>query len=390
MSRNPNWKKEEVILALGLYWSHDLKWLSRMCDATPEIVTLSKILNDLDLFTEPKGEKFRSVGSIRMKLSNFKSLDTRYGKTSLPNIGRTDREMWFKYLGHFDDLARECVSIISTHYKGHWTHDVETFLAQFTKITSFSFHGNMTAVSEIREQATAIGDEELVQKCDELLVLLQSRIDANVPTRPEHGGINQSRLTSSQTKIGEYVKTSMEELIAAGRVTNEMLECFTSEEWSRRVLHLGHSFFKEIRPDTNIRVQLRDKNGYLRYWKKVYSLYDHQYVICKEWFESGRKHFDKWVSTIDHNKRINCNALAFKRVLEKIKKYDQLELYISTTKLKEDFHGEPVDIPMIIDYLMDQGVLVEFQGSIREFNVDDYELLFRMIGNPENYVVKEE
>ena len=385
MSRNPNWKEEEVKLALGLYWSHDLKWLSRMSDSTPEIITLSVILNNLDLFSEPVGEKLRSVGSIRMKLSNFKSLDERYGKTSLPNIGKTDREMWFRYVNHFDELASECAEIMSVHYKGELTPEVKSFWSLFTNKPSLSYQQELAALSVLRERADSIGDAELIHKYDELLSLLQKKAQIIPSSHPEHGGINQSRITSSQTKIGEYVRTTMEALIDDGKITPEMIDRFLSEEWSKGVFHLGHPFFKEINPHEDIRNQLRDNNDYLRYWKKTYSLYGHRYVICKEWFESGRKYFNKWLNTIDHN-GIRCSASAFKSVLEKIKKYDQSELYISTMKLKEDFRNENADIQMIIDYLISKGVLIEFQGSTRELNVDDYELLFRMIERPEDYV----
>lgn len=72
--KSPKWNDDELKLALELYLSHDLKWLSKISDATPEIIALSEILNGLDYAQNISVEKYRSTGSIRMKLANFKSL----------------------------------------------------------------------------------------------------------------------------------------------------------------------------------------------------------------------------------------------------------------------------------------------------------------------------
>ena len=86
MKKSPNWRSEELALALELYLAKDLAWLSKISDNTPEIKTLSYILQNLDYHESPKPEKFRSVGSVRMKLSNFKAIDQRNKKSSLFKI----------------------------------------------------------------------------------------------------------------------------------------------------------------------------------------------------------------------------------------------------------------------------------------------------------------
>lgn len=104
MSRNPNWKEEELTLALELYLSKGLKWLGRISDTTEEIVVLSKILKGLDLFDGQKGSNFRSVGSVRMKLGNLKMFDPDYNGGSLSNTGKMDKEIWNKY-AHDKDIS---------------------------------------------------------------------------------------------------------------------------------------------------------------------------------------------------------------------------------------------------------------------------------------------
>ena len=117
--RSPNWKEEELKLALELYLSKDLTWLSKMSDMTSEVIALSELLNRLDLFDDSsKPDKFRSCGSIRMKLSNFKALDEKYGKSSLSNIGSSDKAIWNKYCNKYDELFSDCCTIVKQHLSG--------------------------------------------------------------------------------------------------------------------------------------------------------------------------------------------------------------------------------------------------------------------------------
>ena len=107
---------EEIELIRSRMELCGIKWLLRMTDSTFEIVTFSKILNELD-FYEEKPEKFRSTGSIRMKLANFMSLDKRYNKNSLGNVGKSDKLIWEKYHDNPNTLHDECREIINEHLK---------------------------------------------------------------------------------------------------------------------------------------------------------------------------------------------------------------------------------------------------------------------------------
>ena len=42
-------------------------------------------------------------------------------------------------------------------------------------------------------------------------------------------------------------------------------------------------------------------------------------------------------------------------------------------------------IQEVINILIEKGVLVRFQGSAREFVIDDYDALYRMLRTPEDY-----
>lgn len=74
--RNPKWHRDEIILALDLYFSQDRGSIDK---SNPKIIELSKILNALPLFQErPDEEKFRNANGVTLKLSNFLSFDPNY------------------------------------------------------------------------------------------------------------------------------------------------------------------------------------------------------------------------------------------------------------------------------------------------------------------------
>ena len=66
--RNPKWHRDEVILALDLYY--DLK-SGEMNSNNPEVIKLSELLNRLPIHTNrPDQEKFRNANGVNLKLGN--------------------------------------------------------------------------------------------------------------------------------------------------------------------------------------------------------------------------------------------------------------------------------------------------------------------------------
>lgn len=71
--RNPKWHREEIILALDLYFSPDRGSIDKK---NPKIIALSKLLNALPIHVKrPDEEKFRNADGVAFKLSNFVSID---------------------------------------------------------------------------------------------------------------------------------------------------------------------------------------------------------------------------------------------------------------------------------------------------------------------------
>lgn len=320
MMRSPNWKGEELKIALELYLSKDLGWLAKMTDSTPEVMLLSQLLNGMDFFEDPKPEKFRSCGSIRMKLSNFKALDCRYEKLSLSNIGSMDKEIWNQYHDNLPLLKRECQMIFTRHYKGKRTRELEEYVSRFgmrknnaNVFAEFMIFANDTYIlaSRYREKALRESDLErsqrIIDTCYQIMKTLEwckpkSQIGNGLEKKTceyqEHGGINQVPVKGNGEKVGKHVQTIFEKLVEKGFIKGNVVNDLLDVEWSRKHLHLGHPLIKEIDCEKKISSQLRDRNGYLRYWKRVYVIDGKKYCVCKEWYESDRMYFDEWVASL--------------------------------------------------------------------------------------------
>ena len=95
MSRNPKWTRDEIILALELYFRVNPVHNSETHD---EIVGLSNLLNDLPLHPQDRQqETFRNPNSVHMKLRNFLRFDKRQSKKGLEAGSKLDEEIWHEF-----------------------------------------------------------------------------------------------------------------------------------------------------------------------------------------------------------------------------------------------------------------------------------------------------
>jgi 5-methylcytosine-specific restriction protein A len=98
--RNPPWARDELILALDLYFVR-----GPLSGAAPEIFELNRVLNELPIHTtRPDREKFRNPNAVAMKLANYAALDPAYPGTGLQSGGRGDAVVWDEYNARRDEL----------------------------------------------------------------------------------------------------------------------------------------------------------------------------------------------------------------------------------------------------------------------------------------------
>ncbi len=74
--RNPDWTRDELILALDLYFREPA---ARGSKTHPAVIELSELLNTLPIHGRAnRHEKFRNPSGVGMKLSNFLRYDSSY------------------------------------------------------------------------------------------------------------------------------------------------------------------------------------------------------------------------------------------------------------------------------------------------------------------------
>lgn len=101
--RNPPWTRDEVIIALDLYYRHEGRDPG---DMHPDVVELSVLLREMA--SEAGLTTFRNGNGVAMKLMNFRSLDPKFtakGGKGLNSASKLDRLVWDEFAGRPQELA---------------------------------------------------------------------------------------------------------------------------------------------------------------------------------------------------------------------------------------------------------------------------------------------
>ena len=95
MPRNPDWTRDELILALDLYFRSNRKQLDAK---NPEVIELSRTLNLLQIHSnDMRNAEFRNAQGVSMKLANFSSIDPEYPGVGLQRGGKLDKQIWNEF-----------------------------------------------------------------------------------------------------------------------------------------------------------------------------------------------------------------------------------------------------------------------------------------------------
>ncbi len=107
--RNPDWTRDELILALDMYFRHRPLKISQ---SHPDIVSLSKLLNALSIHINPPDKRtFRNPNGVYMKLCNFLRLDPEYKGKGLVAGAATDEIVWNEFSSDRKALAETAEAI---------------------------------------------------------------------------------------------------------------------------------------------------------------------------------------------------------------------------------------------------------------------------------------
>jgi 5-methylcytosine-specific restriction protein A len=100
--KNPNWHRDEAILALDLYFDKNLGSIN---SNNPKIVALSELLNRLPIRNNVQ-QTFRNPNGIVMKLANFKALDPNYQGKGLTSYSKLEKEVFEEFCSDIERLHK--------------------------------------------------------------------------------------------------------------------------------------------------------------------------------------------------------------------------------------------------------------------------------------------
>jgi len=107
--KNPNWERDELILALDLYFN--LK-PGQIHAKNPEIIKLSDILNRLPIHIEkPDAVRFRNPNGVGLKLSNFLAVDPNYAGKGMAAYAKLDKEVFDEFKDNKELLTKLATQI---------------------------------------------------------------------------------------------------------------------------------------------------------------------------------------------------------------------------------------------------------------------------------------
>ena len=113
-SRSPKWTKEEIFLALELYFRLNP---SDMHARNQEVIRVSKTLADLPIHPkETRALTFRNANGVSMKLANFKAWDPTYKGSGSKNGQKLAEDLFNEYFSNRDKLKKivESLDFLST------------------------------------------------------------------------------------------------------------------------------------------------------------------------------------------------------------------------------------------------------------------------------------
>src|SRR4051812_42170013 len=107
--RNPDWLRDEVILAMDLYVRAGRKQLSAN---HADVIRLSQLLNALPLHTQSKRDvNFRNPPGIEMILGNFLGVDPGQTQSGLGRNNHLQQEVWDDFIDRLPALRQTAAAI---------------------------------------------------------------------------------------------------------------------------------------------------------------------------------------------------------------------------------------------------------------------------------------
>lgn len=110
--RNPKWHRDEIILALDLYFKLEP---GKIHAGNPQVIELSEVINQLPIFDiKPDELKFRNPNGVSLKLSNFLAIDDSHDGKGMSSYSKLDAEIFYEFIKDKELLSQLAKTIKTT------------------------------------------------------------------------------------------------------------------------------------------------------------------------------------------------------------------------------------------------------------------------------------
>jgi 5-methylcytosine-specific restriction protein A len=243
--RNPNWHRDEIILALDLYFSPDRGSID---DKNPKIIQLSKIINNLPLFIyRPDKEKFRNANGITLKLSNFLAIDPNYKGKGMKGGSELDKQIFNEFFQNRDKLKAIAEEIKKISADDQLKHKISAIEEDDQSIIDGVIEGQILyKLHKVRER-----DRKIVRQKREQVLRIHGKLSCEVCSfvfEDYYGEIGKGfiechhRTPLSSLKTSS--KTTLDDLALVccncHRMLHKKIDTLTVDELKRLIWNQGH------------------------------------------------------------------------------------------------------------------------------------------------------
>lgn len=96
-------------------------------------------------------------------------------------------------------------------------------------------------------------------------------------------------------KIEQYVQFSLKYLLDRELLLDHDIDSLQDEDWCRKTFHIAYAMFREYDFAQELS-NLTIVNKCKCYWDIIFQYKGKNYLVYSLWYESNRKHFDKWLN----------------------------------------------------------------------------------------------
>ncbi|ACU03155.1 HNH endonuclease [Pedobacter heparinus] len=163
-SKNPNWVRQELILALDLYFDLDQGQMHR---SNEKVIALSDLLRKLSVHKHiPDIKKFRNPSGVARRLGNFKAMDSGYTGDGLSNSGKLAKIIFDEFRMHRGRLKEEAElikQIANKAVEGKLAEPAVSYTSSKEQEFKYNYHKNLELNPlTFRVKKQSINNSELI------------------------------------------------------------------------------------------------------------------------------------------------------------------------------------------------------------------------------------